>query len=41
MLEKYLTNWYFQNVKNNNKWVIWTNTNILLNDKSITSLLRF
>lgn len=37
---KNLTNWYFQNVKTDNKWVIWLDTNILLDDKSITSLLE-
>ena len=39
LARKFLTNWYFQNVMNTNKWVIWLDTNILFNDKSIIALL--
>lgn len=36
----YLTNWYFQNIKQDSKWVIWLDTNIILDNKSILTLLE-
>ena len=34
-----LTNWYLENVNSKTEWILWVDTNIIFNDKSIISLL--
>ena len=35
-----LTNWYLENIESKTDWVIWLDTNIILNEKSILALLE-